>query len=66
MYLYVTFLKLQVKWNAVLSKWVTGSDDGSVRIWVMLKTVVMKLTYGHIYHSFLITTSVMSFIFSES
>ncbi|XP_046853532.1 uncharacterized WD repeat-containing protein alr3466-like [Xenia sp. Carnegie-2017] len=23
----------QVKWNAVISKWVTGSDDGSIRIW---------------------------------
>ncbi|CAB4018379.1 U5 small nuclear ribonucleo 40 kDa [Paramuricea clavata] len=23
----------QVKWNGVLSKWVTGSDDGSIRIW---------------------------------
>lgn len=23
----------QVRWNAVLSKWITGSEDGTIRIW---------------------------------
>ena len=24
----------KVRWNAVLSKWITGSEDGTIRIWV--------------------------------
>jgi len=24
----------QVRWNAVLTKWITGSEDGTIRVWV--------------------------------
>ena len=24
----------QVKWNRFVSKWVTGSEDGTIRLWV--------------------------------
>ena len=27
-------LCLKVRWNAVLTKWITGSEDGTIRIWV--------------------------------
>ena len=27
-------LFMKVRWNAVLTKWITGSEDGTIRVWV--------------------------------
>ena len=42
-----------VKWNAVMGKWVTGSEDGTIRIWVSMyshthtHTHPTTITYMH-------------------